>query len=165
MLWAALCPKYVFIYHYVHLSSSSLAQMVEKIERRWAFLDNNLSGRHQCSRSALWGSLWSRGAVLSQLRLVSHLSLNSLTAKLHRTRSWQASSARSVHWSASSISTIADRTQNSNAHLNEAILTWLWMWTGRQNRIIIIFTPGCLNRLFKTKGPHSFVSVSPVWEY
>lgn len=92
----------------VYLSSSLLGQMVEKIERWWAFLDNNLSNRHQCSRSALWGSLWSHGAVLLQLRLVSHSSLNSLTAKLHWTRFWWAPSARSVHQSTCFISTVAD---------------------------------------------------------
>lgn len=88
--------------------SCLVCQMVEKIEQWWAFLDNNLSTRHQCSRSALWGSLWSHGAVLLPLRSVSHSSLNSLTAKLHWTRFWWAWSARSVHRSACFRSTVAD---------------------------------------------------------
>lgn len=82
------------------ISVSLLAQILEKIEQRWAFLDNNFSTRHQCSRSALCGSLASHGAILLQLRWVSHFSLNSLKAKLQWTRFWQASLARSVHWSA-----------------------------------------------------------------
>lgn len=113
-VWAHRCSWYVFtifiaaglqkkkinVTKNVYLSSSSsssLGQMVEKIERWWAFLDNNLSVRHRCSRSALGGSPLSHGAVLLQLRSVSNSSLNSLTAKLHWTRFRWASSARSPH--------------------------------------------------------------------
>lgn len=93
----------------VYLSSSSLlGQIVEKIEQWLAFLDNNLSTRHRCSRSALWGSAWSHDTVLLQLRSVSRSSLNSLTAKLYWTRFWWASSARSVHRNAYFISVVTD---------------------------------------------------------